>query len=380
MAPDEQGAKARRGDVAPPLAPVPVRPPGGSGRLRTILVIAAALAVVGIGLGLIGDGRNRPAPTETTAAVESIGPSPTPVARPTHTPAPTRPPGPTPTPGPTPVVTPAVPCNSDLLSILFPVQLLVGDTLVVDGAANGAPQPEVTVPVGARSLLILGAEHCALAWTITSTMDDSDEVLPLATIDNPSGDASFAAQNRWDLTDLLPQGDQVLDASFTLGDGIALSAEWHVHNVGFPIPGAALSAPSGAYAVATLGCRLEETVGSKTVPVHRCDGDLPPGTDLRAVAFSTGDIVTFHLAQGWSLQPQSVACGGVTSAGGTQLTYTIDPGCVIKLTRRRGPGELFDFTVSAGQHVVRVDLEASQADRPANTLMASYYVAVNVLP
>jgi hypothetical protein len=215
---------------------VPVTPSRPLRRARVAAAGVVALVIVAVGLVVAGRGTDRgPAPMPL-ASVAAVVPALTPGVSPGATPAATAP-WARPTPRSRQLVIPAVPCNKQLPAEPLPVALIVDGGATVTGSPGDAvPVPEVRLPPGGRALMILGAENCALAWTVRATRVGAGVVTVVADQANPREDLSYGSQNRWDVAGL-PPGDYVLVADFGLSRGRAVHASWRLHVAGMsPAP------------------------------------------------------------------------------------------------------------------------------------------------
>jgi hypothetical protein len=132
-------------------------------------------------------------------------------------------------------VIPAVPCNDRPPALPLTVSLIVDGGATITGSPDGvAPLPEVNVPLGARVLLILGAEDCAVGWDIRAVAAAPRQAIVLAHRSNPAADPALGSQNRWDLAPL-PIGEYVLSADLDLGQGLIVRSAWRIHALAAPM-------------------------------------------------------------------------------------------------------------------------------------------------
>lgn len=206
-------------EVEPVLAPRATR----LGLAQGTAVAVAMLGLVVIALWLAGVGATgQPPPAGavgTSGARAAISPTPSPTGVAAAT---------LPSTGPSPVV-PAVPCNTRTPPPSLGVTLIIGSGGSSAGStASSGPPTEVAVTPGARLLLILGAEDCALAWDIVVTpVDEATPVFEDA-LSNPTPRLAYGMQNRWEVPPL-PPGDYLLSAHLVALDGQSVVAAWHLH-------------------------------------------------------------------------------------------------------------------------------------------------------
>jgi hypothetical protein len=218
-------------ELGPVLAPRATR----LRRVQGAAVAGAMIGLVAIALWLAGVGVTG-GPSRTGAAGESsAGVAASRTATPTEVAEATLPSA-----GQN-VVVPAVPCNTRTPPPSLGAQLIIGSGQSSASTASSVP-PHVTVAPGARLLLILGAEDCAIAWDVVVTADGVATPIFEDALANPDLSLAYGMQNRWEVTPL-PPGDYLLSAHLVALSGASVVAAWRLHVGGAAASAAATAVP-----------------------------------------------------------------------------------------------------------------------------------------
>jgi hypothetical protein len=268
-------------------------------------------------------------------------------------------PSPTPFVEPTPAVTPAVACGrapigagEGELLLSAPGTAPIAGALELDGA------PIVPIGPGETLELSVAGDGCATSWSISLLDATTSRQSTHISIENPTDDLAWAAQNRWQIN--VPPGTYDLVASLHFGPGVDLVRAWRVVAREFTVPEAVLIGGDGTRVAVLPGCGLSISLANGYSAIGDCGSiGYPDGLEvLHVVSWSP---VVLEIP-GWTITSWNGTCGRVIGGVEGQSFETVN-GCYLgnySVAPSDSPPAPVRFLARPGEQSVLLGITASR--------------------
>jgi hypothetical protein len=280
---------------------------------------------------------------------------------------------PSPTPEPTPAVTPAVACGpaptgagEGELLLSAPGTAPIAGALELDGA------PIVPIGPGEALELSVAGDGCAASWAISLLDATTSGPSTVISIENPTDDLAWAAQNRWQID--APPGTYDLVASLHFGPGVDLVRAWRVVAREFTVPEAFLIGGDGTRVAVLPGCGLSISLANGYSAIADCGSiGYPDGLEVLHVAAWSPVVLEIP---GWTISSWSGTCGRAIEGVEGQDFETVN-GCSLgnySVAPGASPPAPVRFLARPGEQAVLLGITAS---RDGNTFSVVLYGVVD---